>query len=253
MSRMYKAEGVTKYENLLEMLEFQTEQAPVISIVGAGGKTSVVSRLAFEYKQRQKQAVVTTTTHMQYDSKRFHVLEPSMEKLLQAMNKEDVVWAGILAGEKIASFSTVFLKEICAMEIPVIIEADGAKRLPCKAPAYHEPVILEETTDVIAVYGLDAVGTPIAKSCHRPEIVAGILNRDVTDCLTCQDIAALALSERGGRKSVLPGMGYHIILNKADSKERIKTGKEICSVLLKNGFKHIYLTARLGDVYEDTN
>ena len=38
----------------------------------------------------------------------------------------------------------------------VLIEADGSKRLPCKVPADHEPVLLPESDIVVAVLGLSA-------------------------------------------------------------------------------------------------
>ena len=45
-----------------------------------------------------------------------------------------------------------------AEQILVLIEADGARRLPLKVPAEHEPVIPEMTTHVLSVYGLDSIG-----------------------------------------------------------------------------------------------
>lgn len=43
------------------------------------------------------------------------------------------------------------------------IEADGAKRLPLKAPGEWEPVIPEFVDLVIGVVGMDALGEPIRK------------------------------------------------------------------------------------------
>ena len=45
----------------------------------------------------------------------------------------------------------------------MLIEADGAKCLPLKVPAEHEPVILPETTHVLSLYGMDAVGGVMEK------------------------------------------------------------------------------------------
>ena len=38
----------------------------------------------------------------------------------------------------------------------ILIEADGARMMPCKVPAAYEPVILPETDTVLGVLGLDA-------------------------------------------------------------------------------------------------
>lgn len=61
----------------------------------------------------------------------------------------------------------------------VLVEADGSKRLPIKAPAEHEPVVPAETALTIGVLGLDALGWPMdERTVHRPERFAA-----VTGCL----------------------------------------------------------------------
>jgi probable selenium-dependent hydroxylase accessory protein YqeC len=57
----------------------------------------------------------------------------------------------------------------------VIVEADGARKLPFKAPADNEPVLPLGATTVIAVGGVDALGTPIAEDfVCRAHIVAEV-------------------------------------------------------------------------------
>ena len=49
----------------------------------------------------------------------------------------------------------VYKRQRQAMELSdlVLVEADGSKRLPCKVPADHEPVLLPESDIVVAVLG----------------------------------------------------------------------------------------------------
>lgn len=47
----------------------------------------------------------------------------------------------------------------------VLLEADGAKRMPCKVPAAHEPVLLPESDIVLTVAGLSALGRPLREVC----------------------------------------------------------------------------------------
>lgn len=42
----------------------------------------------------------------------------------------------------------------------VLVEADGSRRLPVKAPAVYEPVIPPGTDLVVGVIGLDALAVP---------------------------------------------------------------------------------------------
>ena len=57
------------------------------------------------------------------------------------------VWTGMPAtGGKFCGLPDMFLDQIWKLDIPVLIEADGAKKKPLKVPAGHEPVIHPRTT-----------------------------------------------------------------------------------------------------------
>ena len=128
-----------------------------------------------------------------------------------------------------------------------MLEADGSRRLPCKAPGAREPVLRKETTDVLAVYGLDAVGKSIQESCFRPEKTAEILKKEQSDILCAEDIAVLATNVRGGRKDVLKNQRYRIILNKADSSERIKIAEQICKKILERECLDVVVTSQTSE------
>ncbi|MFA9421857.1 MAG: hypothetical protein ACERLB_17060, partial [Gammaproteobacteria bacterium] len=51
----------------------------------------------------------------------------------------------------------------------VVVEADGSRMLPVKAPAEHEPVVPEETSLFVSVVGIDALDDSIERVAHRPE------------------------------------------------------------------------------------
>ena len=62
----------------------------------------------------------------------------------------------------------------------VLVEADGAARLPLKAPAAWEPVIPACTSLTIVVAGLDAQDAPLdADHVHRPELLAALLGLEI--------------------------------------------------------------------------
>ena len=81
-----------------------------------------------------------------------------------------------------------------------MIEADGARRLPCKVPESWEPVIYQKSTRVLAVYGLDAVGKSFREACFRPGLAAEILEKKITDPISAVDIARLALEAAAGKE-----------------------------------------------------
>jgi probable selenium-dependent hydroxylase accessory protein YqeC len=135
-------------------------------------------------------------------------------------------------------------QEILKIGCPILIEADGARRLPMKAPAEHEPVIWAETTHVLNVYGLDTLGKKLEDVCFRAELAATLLNKEVTDVVECFDIAKLAQLSAVESKGVLPKMRYHIVLNKADTDALFEQAKQIANLLEENAISELTVTSR---------
>jgi len=97
----------------------------------------------------------------------------------------------------------------------VIVEADGARQMPLKAPGGHEPIIPEEVDLVSPVAGLDALGLTIEPgSVHRPELVARLTG---PGRITPQTIADVLMADEGGMKGIPVTASVSPILNKLDS------------------------------------
>lgn len=206
--------------------------SPVVAAAGAGGKTSAIRRLAQEYIESGQRVIVTTTTHMMVEDRPWFLLEPSAEKMGELLAAYGQAWGGTPApGGKMQGVPCEFLDKIWKMGLPVLIEADGARKLPLKVPGEQEPVILPETTHVLSVYGLDAVGQRIEDVCFRPERAAELLDKKITERVTAEDIAFLAASDRAGRKGCPPEAVYTVVLNKADDRKRRECALEICGLL----------------------
>ena len=84
----------------------------------------------------------------------------------------------------------------------MVVEADGSRRKPFKAPADYEPVIPSKTTMMISVIGADALGRVIADQCHRPLRVAAIAECEPYQRLTPRSAAKVLLSRRGSLKEL---------------------------------------------------
>lgn len=134
----------------------------VISIVGAGGKTTLVHKLAREYHRRGKGVLVTTTTHMYVEA------DTDLSCDFFALRDKIIKDGYCMAGQKISEQKTSEKPKMCGLQYDlldklikdmpqaldyVIIEADGAKHHSLKYPAADEPVIYPGTTDVIIVLG----------------------------------------------------------------------------------------------------
>ena len=112
----------------------------------------------------------------------------------------------------------------------VLLEADGAKRMPCKAPAAHEPVLLPESDMVLAVAGLSALGRPLREVCFRLEQACALLGTVPETLLTPELLARLLASEQGGRKLV-GNRRFSVVLNQADAPARIAAGEQTLALL----------------------
>lgn len=214
--------------SLTEALKLSGQTRPRIAAVGAGGKTTLLKRLASEYQMSGQKPAVITTTHMKAEDSPQFLTDPSIEEIMEVREREGCVFAGAGADEgKIRILPPDVLAAVLELDGPVLIEADGARRLPVKIPAEHEPVLLPQVTCVLSVYGLDAVGRRIEEVCFRAERVSDFLHKDIREILEPEDIAMLAMSRRAGRKGTSRHMQYVIVLNKADTDKRQESALDI--------------------------
>lgn len=99
----------------------------------------------------------------------------------------------------------------------VFLEADGAKGLPCKAPAAHEPVLLPQSDILLGGgQGLSALGRPLEQVCFRAPLAAALLGVAPDARLTPALLAQLLASPAGGRKAA-EKREFWVILNQADT------------------------------------
>ncbi len=144
------------------------------AIVGAGGKTSLIKRLAKEYVEQGKKVLVTTSTHMFVESDT--LLSDNAREIIARLDEYSYAMAGIPAGEKIKALSESTYLEVCERADVVLIEADGSKHLPIKYPTESEPVIYENVDGIVVVCGLHALGREMRDAAHRLELVKKCLS-----------------------------------------------------------------------------
>lgn len=237
MVKTYFAGILKEQPSLLHALGIEGLKSPVVSVVGAGGKTTLIRQAAEEYRRKGIPVIVTTTTHMMAEDHPWFLLSPSMDKMMEILAREGMVWVGCPdKSRKMGSPSLEFLHQILALGCPVLIEADGSRRLPLKVPASHEPVLLPETSHVVNVYGLDALGNSFENICFRADIALKLLGKRETDLVSEEDVTKLALDSLAGRKGVTSSMSYQIVLNKADTPEREAAALTICRLAEKQGY-----------------
>ena len=145
----------------------------IICVVGSGGKTTLVKNLARQYRAEGKTVFVTTSTHMRIEADTLLTDDP--EVILRALREEGYAMAGLPDGDKFKALSPGTFRAVCACADVVLVEADGSKGLPLKYPNATEPVIPENTDEILVVCGLNAVGRKAKEVCHRLELVKDCL------------------------------------------------------------------------------
>lgn len=166
----------------------------VSSVIGSGGKTTLLHVLARELCQRGT-VLLTTSTHMLPSAEIPCLFAPTEEDIRAALQKTPAVCVGSLTGEGKLCACTLSFETLASLADYVLVEADGSKRLPLKAHAPHEPVIPANSRRTICVVGAGGLGKPICEVVHRPalfcamtdampedpatpELVATVLNRE---------------------------------------------------------------------------
>lgn len=166
--------------DVLQILKIN-KTAKCICVVGSGGKTSLLYHLAKCYQKQGKTVLLTTTTKM-YLPKENAVLSGDALEIQQKLKQWRLVVAGIPCGNgKIEELPKQIWEKVFPMADVVLVEADGAKRLPLKMPNDTEPVLPKECDFLVTVVGLSCLGKPLAQVCHRWELSRYHANTIVTE------------------------------------------------------------------------
>lgn len=218
----------------------------VISLVGAGGKTSLMFKLARELSSSGESVLTTTTTKIFYpttDQSTHLIISHLPDEILRRARGILKHTLHITAAshhisetDKLIGFSPetieLFLKSNLFRWI--IVEADGAAGLPLKAPASHEPVVPDCTDWVIGIIGLSALGRPLDKhTAFRPELVSKITSLSEGMEIIGKTICDLLLHRQGIFQGAPLGANKIAFLNQADIPQKAQAGQSIIQSLVK--------------------
>jgi probable selenium-dependent hydroxylase accessory protein YqeC len=246
--------------NLTNAFGIKISTPQSIALIGGGGKSSTIYRLAYELSNKGQKVLVTTTTmifHPQVLDRPCDIfftgsIDFFLEKISPDNGTITVAGAEIIEdGRKIKGFSPAELNLIQKSGTfdTILIEADGARGKPVKAPAEYEPVIPMDTDIVAGVVGMDCIGTIINKvNVHRPEIFAEITESSIGDIIETYTINKLLESPAGLFKNTSPKSRKIVIFNKSDTKYRISEAKEIAENISESAaIERILITSMTGN------
>lgn len=237
------------------------------ALVGAGGKTAVLFQTGREFLQppavgdprsvlSERSAPVTVcltaTTHLGVDQVSladWHlILEGNnLDRFLPELNNPGAI---LVTGtydkaERFGGLSMQLidhLRSIIDRQTPLIIEADGSRQRPLKAPASHEPAIPEWVDLVVVTAGLSGLGKPLTNEwVHRPELFGALAQLEQNSPIQAYHLEKVLTDHQGGLKNIPDNARRILILNQAQTEARRLAAKEL-SVKLLDYYEAVVVT-----------
>lgn len=216
----------------------------VAALVGGGGKTSLMYRLAAELAEGGNTVITTTTTRIlppEPDQSSCVIVEEDEETLvalarealldnphitLARLKPDDGKLKGLLP-ETVDLLSRIRLADY------IINEADGAARQPLKAPNPTEPVIGSSTSLVVALAGIEALGRPLTSdTAFRVPYITGLTGLKEGETITAGAVATLLTHPHGIIQHAPPGARIVPFINKVDSPSLVPAARALAEEIL---------------------
>lgn len=195
----------------------------VVSIIGCGGKTSLMNRLAME--NRCDKVLLSTTTKIKRPGD--DVLDYD---LLDDLPKVGVNLLCALAGEKLGTVSPSQLAYAIPSDGFTFIEADGSRMLPLKGWADHEPCIHPATTVTVGVCTLWPLGSKVSdETVHRQPAFKALTGAAPGDTITLTHIAHM-IAKPGGMFFRAKGKKI-LFINQVETASSLANAKALAALL----------------------
>jgi len=183
---------------LIELFKkLNIKKGDVVSIVGAGGKTTLMFSIATELKDICKILICTTT-------KIFIPLKNQFDYFYIGDIPVDVVKNGrYLFGSSIKSKKILSILEEDILKYKplfdiILIEADGARMKSIKGWKEHEPVVSSSTTKTIGVVDILNIGKVInEENVHNIEEFMDITGSTMLERINLSHIVSMINSPKG--------------------------------------------------------
>lgn len=231
----------------------------VVSLVGAGGKTTLMFCLARELAASGAAVLATTTTKV------FRPAPGDIRDVLISLRLESVLKRGRATGgptaffaaaekipqeNKLAGFAPEAIDEIAASGVFqwIIVEADGAAQKPLKAPGACEPVIPAASGWVVGVCGLDGIGRPLNDTAvFRAERFAALGGKAAGTPVSAASLARVLVHPEGIFKGCPKQAAAIGFLNKADTPRAVSKARDVAAAVraMKSPLPHRIVVGRL--------
>jgi probable selenium-dependent hydroxylase accessory protein YqeC len=226
--------------NLVQALGLETSR--VISLCGSGGKTSLMAALMRDFARGPAERLLaTTTTKMGLDER------DGFGRALQAGSAADILVmtqddrGPVLAYSRLdcergrlRGFAAGVIDDLARSGrfTRILVEADGSRRRPLKAPDADEPVFPATTDAVIAVAGLSGLGRPLhEETVFRPDRWSALTGQTPGDPVTPGSLARVIAHPDGLMRQAPPQARRIVFLNQADGPDQAAMADKVIDAL----------------------
>lgn len=249
------------------------DRAARLALVGAGGKTAALFGLGRQLSQPStswlepagsvrapvnlipaagqvahpaQTVLLTATTHLATDQLALADHHFTLRAEADLAGFQEDIPAGVLLftgppreDERTSGLPEPLLERLRRLadlhRLPMLVEADGSRRRPLKAPAAHEPVIPGWASTVVVVASLSALGQPLNDTwVHRPELFAPLAGLALDSPVTPDGLARVLAHPQGGLKGIPQQARRIALLNQADTPELQAAAHRLARSLLQD-------------------
>ncbi|MFN2153135.1 MAG: selenium cofactor biosynthesis protein YqeC, partial [Anaerolineales bacterium] len=193
-------------------------------------------------RQLPPPVIVTTTAHLgdwQIPLADRHIIAetPSPIEAVEHGLSGVILVTGLVEGSRTQPVNQrviLWLREFCGYHsLPLLIEADGSRQKPLKAPADHEPPVPEFVRQIVQVAGLSGLGKPLNEEhVYGSELFARLSGLQPGETISAGALARVLTSPEGGLKHI-PGTARKVVLlNQADTPELQSQARAMVKSLL---------------------
>ena len=231
-------------------LSRQSLPAPrIITLIGGGGKTSLMFLWARCLREQGFAVVTTTTTKMCNETPPGFRITPSAtlaaaQIILQEAAAEIPLLIGDYLGaeNKLAGIPADWVDSL-GRDFPVtffLVEGDGSAGRSLKAHLPHEPVVPAATALLTPVIGLDVLGKPLdARYVHRPELFAEMVGMNPGEPINPDAILKILFGSKGYLAKAPKTATIIPFFNKLDTLPNPEVGFALARQILAIGHPQI--------------
>ena len=227
----------------------------MVSIVGSGGKVTLMYRFAHEALDLGYTVISTASTHIHPPNARqsggLIVASETPDWLSSlpdtlASRRHMTIVVARPRPDKLRGLPMESLDQLrseCATDL-MLIKADGARTRAFKAPGDHEPVVPSWATHCVIVVGLQSVGLPLNENhVHRPELVTALSGLRADEPLTPQAIARVVSHPDAYIRALPSGIRVALYLGWCSDEKRRQDAEAIAGYVDMRHISQIFCGA----------